>query len=77
MNTNNNAENETTLNSITKDGNEDDENELEFYDVIKVINFVRKMVLEETETKEEQDEEEMAKRVIEKSTTGHGKTTCI
>ena len=56
MNTNNNAENETTSNSITKDGNEDDENELEFYDVIKVINFVRKMVLEETENKEEQDE---------------------
>ena len=49
LNTNNNAENETTSNSITKDGNEDDENELEFYDVIKVINFVRKMVLEETE----------------------------
>ena len=27
---------------------DDDENELEFYYVIKVINFVRKMVLEET-----------------------------
>ena len=66
LNTNNNAENETTSNSITKDGNEDDENELEFYDVIKVINFVRKMVLEETENKEEQDEKELAKRVIER-----------
>ena len=66
LNTNNNAENETTSNSITKDGNEDDENELEFYDVIKVINFVRKMVLEETGNKEEQDEKELAKRVIER-----------
>ena len=83
LNTNNNAENETTSNSITKDGNEDDENELEFYDVIKVINFVRKMVLEETKNnsknnnnknkesdEKEYDEKELAKRVIARVNDG-------
>jgi protein arginine N-methyltransferase 3 len=62
---------------------EDDENELEFYDVIKVINFVRKMVLEETKNnsknnnnknkesdEKEYDEKELAKRVIARVNDG-------
>lgn len=62
---------------------DDDENELEFYDVIKVINFVRKMVLEETKNnsknnnninkesdEKEYDEKELAKRVIARVNDG-------
>ena len=63
------------------DGEDDEDDELEFYDVIKVINFVRKMVLEETKNnnnnnnntnkeEEEHDEKELANRVIERVNDG-------
>ena len=66
-----------------EEDDDDDENELEFYDVIKVINFVRKMVLEETKNnsknnnnknkesdEKEYDEKELAKRVIARVNDG-------